>query len=60
MLKTFSRSEDGATLVEYGVALILVISLGGSALVALGTQTGANMNFACDELQNVGIVSGNC
>ena len=35
-LLTF-RSESGATLAEYGVALIVVIIVGGVAISALGT-----------------------
>lgn len=46
----FRKSESGATLVEYGVALLLAIVLGGGALVTLANQTGANMDAACDSL----------
>jgi len=46
----FGRSESGATLVEYGVALLLAIVLGGGALVTLANQTGANMNAACTSM----------
>ena len=46
----FRKSESGATLVEYGVALLLAIVLGGGALVALANQTGVNMTAACTEL----------
>ena len=50
----FRKSESGATLVEYGVALLLAIVLGGGALVALANQTGANMQAGCDALINTG------
>ena len=46
----FRKSESGATLVEYGVALILAIVLGGGALVTLANQTGANMEAGCNAL----------
>ncbi len=35
---------------EYGVALLLAIILGGGALVTLAGQTGVNMNLACDRV----------
>ncbi len=46
----FRKSEDGATLVEYGVALILAIIVGGTALVTLADGTVLNMQGACDSL----------
>ena len=42
-LKKFGKSESGATLVEYGVALILAIIVGGTALSLLAEQTTNNM-----------------
>ncbi len=50
LLRNFRRSESGATLVEYGVALLLAIVLGGGALITLANQTGANMNAGCAAL----------
>ena len=46
LFKTFRKTEDGATLVEYGVALILAIIVGGAALVTLSEDTSENMNCA--------------
>ncbi|PWK56849.1 Flp family type IVb pilin [Silicimonas algicola] len=43
----FRKSEDGATLVEYGVALILAIVVGGTALLALGGDVSEVMGNAC-------------
>lgn len=40
MLKTFWKDEDGAALVEYGVALLVVILVGTTALVTVATDTG--------------------
>ncbi|MCV6595414.1 MAG: hypothetical protein OIF48_20890 [Silicimonas sp.] len=54
----FRKSESGATLVEYGVALLLAIVLGGGALVTLANQTDANMDAACDSLLGQGQISG--
>lgn len=39
MLKTFWRDESGAALVEYGIALLVVILVGTTALVGLATDT---------------------
>lgn len=41
------KSESGATLVEYGVALILAIIVGGAALVQLGGDVTEVMGNAC-------------
>ena len=60
MFWVFLKSESGATLVEYGVALILAISVGGTALIALGNQTGTNMSAACSVMQAGGVVSNSC
>lgn len=55
----FRKSEDGATLVEYGVALILAIIVGGTALVTLAGQTSTNMDTACGAMVVSGVVD-NC
>lgn len=47
MRKFFEKSESGATLVEYGVALVLAIIVGGVALQNLGEDTSAQMDRAC-------------
>lgn len=39
LLKKFARSESGAALVEYGVALLVVILVGTAALIAIATNT---------------------
>lgn len=39
MLKAFWKDEDGAALVEYGVALLVVILVGTTALIAIGRDT---------------------
>ena len=46
----FRKSEDGATLVEYGVALIVAIIVGGTALITLADNTAVNVDGACDSL----------
>ena len=40
LLKTFWKDEDGAALVEYGVALLVVILVGTTALVTVAGDTG--------------------
>ena len=42
----FKVDESGATLVEYGVALILAITLGTVGLANLSEQTASNMSEA--------------
>jgi Flp pilus assembly pilin Flp len=39
LLKTFLRDEDGAALVEYGIALLVVILVGTGALIGLAGDT---------------------
>ena len=39
IISTFIREEDGAALVEYGVALLVVILVGTVALTALAGDT---------------------
>lgn len=46
MLKTFWKDEDGAALVEYGVALLVVILVGTGALLTLANNTTRNFNDA--------------
>ncbi|WP_146585977.1 Flp family type IVb pilin [Puniceibacterium confluentis] len=46
LLKRFRRNEDGATLVEYGIALGLAVTLGAGALLTLSGDVGATMTAA--------------
>jgi Flp pilus assembly pilin Flp len=39
LIKTFLRDEDGAALVEYGIALLVVILVGTGALVTMSEDT---------------------
>jgi len=43
MLKFFRNDESGATLIEYGVAVILAIIVGGGFLTVLANQTDHTM-----------------
>jgi len=42
----FHQCEEGATLVEYGIAITLAITLGGGALATLGGAIGTSMGTA--------------
>ena len=48
MLKAFWGDESGAALVEYGVALLVVILVGTGGLIALSNNTEANFDRAAD------------
>ena len=47
-IRTLARCEDGVTLVEYGIALLLAITLGTAALVALGNDINAQLTETSD------------
>ncbi len=47
LLKTFRKSEDGASLVEYAVALIVVTIVGGAGVIAIGQNSGVLAGAAC-------------
>lgn len=46
LFQNFRKSESGATLVEYGVALILAIVLGAGALSTLAGDVSTQMGQA--------------
>ena len=48
IISNFIREEDGAALVEYGVALLVVILVGTGALVTLAGNTTDTFNEAAD------------
>lgn len=58
--KNFRKSESGATLVEYGIALILAIIVGGTALITLAGGVNANLDEACDVTGNVAQIPNGC
>lgn len=58
-LKNFRKSESGATLVEYGIALILAIIVGGTALVTLAGGVNTNLDEACNLTNTALTDSGN-
>lgn len=51
LLKKFARSESGAALVEYGIALLVVILVGAGALLVLAENTETLFGEARDASQ---------
>ncbi|WP_338548437.1 Flp family type IVb pilin [Roseovarius phycicola] len=47
LFKKFARDEEGAAIVEYGLALLVVASIAVGAFGALGTTTNTNVGTAC-------------
>ena len=45
-----SRDERGATLVEYGVAVVVAVLVGTAGLIGMGTQIDGNMNAAATDM----------
>jgi pilus assembly protein Flp/PilA len=54
LLRRFGQDQSGASLVEYGVALIVVVTVGLVAMQGLGNGTSAKVGSACS------IVGGTC
>ena len=46
LFNKFRRDEKGVTLVEYGIALVLAIMVGGTLLTGLATQVNTNVTDA--------------
>jgi len=42
----FAKSESGATLVEYGIAVVLAVIVGTGGLIAMANQVNGNMGSA--------------
>jgi len=45
--KLFSEEESGASMVEYGIALVVSATVGVTAMSILGGATAANVSSAC-------------
>ena len=50
MVSEFFGDETGATLVEYGVVLLVAIGVGGVALTSLTAQTQTNFQTMCEQI----------
>ncbi len=58
LITTFLRDEDGAALVEYGIALLVVILVGTAALITLAQDTGELFGGAAAATTAVSIAAG--
>lgn len=47
-LRSFRRDEEGVTLVEYGIALVLAVTVGTATLVGLAGDVQGEMDAACN------------
>ena len=47
LFKNFVKTESGAAIVEYGLALLVVAAIAVGAFNALGTTTNDNVQAAC-------------
>ena len=48
--KKLIRNEAGATMIEYGIAIVLAVLVGTAGLLALGAQVDGNMTTAAAEI----------
>lgn len=46
----WARNECGATMVEYGIAILVAVVVGTSGLLLLGQQVNGNMTSAATEM----------
>lgn len=47
LVARFNKDESGASMVEYGVALLVVVAIGVTAMSVLGGGVYANIQTAC-------------
>ena len=59
-LKTFLKNEDGASMVEYAVALLVVTAVGVSTMTSLGTATGESVTDACGVITDADSIDATC
>jgi Flp pilus assembly pilin Flp len=58
LLKNFVRSESGAALVEYGIALLVVILVGTGALIGLAQDSEILFGDACGATGEAVVAAG--
>lgn len=46
-MQRFVKDDSGASMVEYGVALLVIVTIGTAAMVTLGGAVAANLTTAC-------------
>lgn len=47
LVNRFCKEESGASMVEYGVALLVVAAIGATAMTTLGGAISTNLTAAC-------------
>lgn len=47
-LHRFNRSEDGATLIEYGIAVLVAVAVGTAGVTIFADEINDNIETACD------------
>jgi pilus assembly protein Flp/PilA len=59
-LRVFKSDESGASMVEYGIALLVVAAIGVGLMSVIGTATAGRVEAACDNviLGNTGTATG--
>ncbi|MFZ5964418.1 Flp family type IVb pilin [Thalassococcus sp. BH17M4-6] len=50
LIRRFGANDEGATLVEYGIALGLAVTLGATALITLSGDVSGTMKAAGDAM----------
>ena len=58
LVKRLARDERGATLVEYGVAVVLAVVVGTGALIALAGEVNNNMTAADNAMSPACLTNG--
>lgn len=56
LFSRFARDERGATLVEYGIAVVLAVIVGTGGLILMADQTNVNMTAAQGAMVGGGVI----
>ena len=59
-LKRFIKDECGASMVEYGVALLVVTGVGVALTTSIGTGTGQIVDAACTVIEGSATTTNTC
>ncbi len=54
----FRKDEEGVTLVEYGIALILAVTVGVTVLGGLAGEVNGQLSEACNQMNGTGTTPG--
>ncbi|MCV2867984.1 hypothetical protein OEW28_05030 [Defluviimonas sp. WL0002] len=54
----FRKDDEGVTLVEYGIALILAVTVGVTVLGGLAEDVNLQMDAACNQMTGGGGLTG--